>query len=243
MVLIDSSWLRYSLPEKSHRALSFYTSILAPLGRSILLLILSYLFFANSASARLEVCNQSDLVLMVAVGYDTGDERTASEGWWKLYPGYCEVPVDVAMLKGSYYLHAESNPRSTMPVDAFNWGEEKNLCVRLADFRIPDGNFCKEGEVVVRFNRIDKNWRNYNKIDIYYPSRTYENPHRTKIAGVQRMLSLLGHDIGEIDGILGEKTVGALNEIALKYQMFGFDFKAVFPLLERLIAEKQKLNN
>ena len=180
---------------------------------------------------------------MIAVGYDTAEGRTASEGWWRVYPGYCEVPVDVAMLKGSYYLHAESNPRSTMPVDAFTWGEDKPLCVQLADFRIPDGNFCAEGSPAVTFNQVDKNWRNFNKIDIYYAERSYENIQRTQIAGIQRMLSMLGYDIGDIDGVLGEKTITVLNDIGKAYKIFGFDFKEIFPVLEQLIAEKQKLDN
>lgn len=195
------------------------------------------------ADARLEVCNQTDLVLMVAVGYDTEEGRTASEGWWRIYPGYCEVPVDVAMLEGSYYLHAESNPRSTMPVDAFNWGDEKPLCVELADFRIPDGNFCNEGNIVVNFNQIDKNWRNDNEIEIVYEERTYDSQFRARVAGIQRMLSMLGYEIDEVDGNPGEQTVSALNEIGLAYQVFGFNFRSMYPLLERLIAEKQKLDN
>lgn len=207
------------------------------------LLFIGIFSFTLPSHARLEVCNQTDLVLMLAVGYDTSEGRIASEGWWRVYPGFCEVPVDVAMLKGSYYLHAESNPQSTMPVDAYTWGDEKPLCVQLADFRIPDGNFCEDGNVVVNFNQVDKNWRNYNKIDIYYDKRKYENQHRVKVAGVQRLLSMLGYDIGEIDGMPGAKTFAALNEIGAAYQVFGFDFKTMYPLLERLIAEKQKLNN
>lgn len=201
------------------------------------------LLTSGVANARLEVCNKTDLVLMVAVGYDTGEGRTASEGWWRIYPGFCEVPVDVAMLKGDYYLHAESNPRSTMPVDLFTWGTDNPLCVQLADFRIPDGNFCDQGNTVVNFNVVEKNWRNYNKVDIFYAKRKYLNEYRTKIAGIQRMLSMLGYDIGEIDGLPGEKTIIALNEIGQAYKVFGFDFKQFFPLLERLIAEKQKLDS
>lgn len=180
---------------------------------------------------------------MLAVGYDTTEGRTASEGWWRVYPGFCEVPVDVAMLKGSYYLHAESNPRSTMPVDSFTWGEEKPLCVKLEDFRIPDGNFCNDDQVVINFNQVDKNWRNYNKIDIHYDKRTYENQHRARVAGIQRMLSMLGYELGEIDGIPGEKTIDALDEIGAAYQVFGFDFRTMYPLLEKLIVDKQKLDN
>ena len=205
--------------------------------------LLLLIIFASDANARLEVCNQTDLVLMIAVGYDTVEDRIASEGWWRIYPGFCEVPVDVALLKGSYYLHAESNPRSTMPVDAFTWGENKPLCVQLLDFRIPDGNFCDDDNVVVKFNRVRKNWRNLNKVDIYYNKRSYKLSQRAKIAGVQRMLSILGHDIGVIDGVLGKKTVDVLDEIGQLNRIFGFDFRRFFPLLEKMIADKQKLDN
>lgn len=178
---------------------------------------------------------------MVAVGYDTSDERTVSEGWWRVYPGYCQVPVDVAMLKGSYYVHAESSPSSTMPVDAFTWGDEKPLCVRLADFRIPNANVCQAGEVGLNFNQVDKNWRNSNRVDIFYSKRNYDSLFRAKVAGVQRMLSVLGYDVGKIDGRAGESTISLLNEIGKANGVFGFDFDQLFPLLEQLIAQRQRL--
>lgn len=209
--------------------------------RFICLLLL--LCIAPNASARLEVCNQTDLVLMVAVGYDTTAERTASEGWWRVYPGYCEVPVDVALREGSYYVHAESDPRSTMPGDAFSWGAEKKLCVETADFRIPNSQKeCSSGKTLVDFNQLSKNWRNTNKIEVY-ASRRYQNLFRTKVAGIQRMLSILGHEVGDIDGVAGEKTVVALSIIGAANGVFGFDFDKMYPLLEQLIAQQQKLDN
>ncbi len=205
--------------------------------------VLYCLASVERAEARIEVCNQTDLVLMVVVGYDTAKDRTATEGWWRIYPGMCEVPVDVAFLKGSYFVHAESNPRSTMPDDAFSWGEEKPLCVKLSDFRIPNGNECREGEVAISFNQVDKNWRNSNKVDIFYTKRSYENQFRTQVAGVQRMLSIIGYDVGVIDGVIGRKTTLALNEIGINNGIFGFDFERIFPALEKVIAEQQKLDN
>jgi len=133
---------------------------------------------------------------MVVVGYDTGEGRIASEGWWRIYPGSCEVPIDVSFLSGNYYLHAESNPRSTMPIDGFSWGSEKTLCVKQADFRIPDATQCQTDNIAVKF-----------------------------------------------DGLPGKKTVDALNEIGQANDVFGFDFAQIFPLLEELIAQKQKLDN
>ena len=208
-----------------------------------LLLVVCAALYTQGASARLEVCNKTDLVLMVAVGYDTAENRTASEGWWRIYPGFCEVPVDVAMVEGSYYLHAESNPRSTMPGDAFTWGEETALCVDLKDFRMPNALVCPQGKIRINFNQIAKSWRNLNKVDIIYTERTYDNVFHAKIAGVQRLLSILGQDIGEVDGVIGEKTLTALNSIGINNSIYGFDFRSIFPLLEQTIAQQQKLDN
>ncbi|RBP52627.1 DUF1036 domain-containing protein [Arenicella xantha] len=211
-------------------------------GLAYYLIILCGLW-STCSQARLELCNRTDLVLMVAVGYDTTDDRTVSEGWWKVYPGNCEVPVDVALLKGSYYLHAESNPRSTMPDDAFSWGEEKPLCVQLADFRIPDGNQCSADQIAIQFNQVDKNWRNSNKIDIFYAKRSYADRFETQVAGIQRLLSMLGYDVGDEFGRLNENTVAALNQIGQSKGVFGLNFDQLFPVLEQLIAHKHKLDN
>jgi len=180
---------------------------------------------------------------MVAVGYDTTEERTVSEGWWRIYPGFCEVPVDVALIKGQYYVHAESNPRSTMPDDGFSWGQEESLCVQLADFRLPNSRQCSETNLRIGFNVLKKNWRNTNRVEINSSRRTYKDEFAMQAAGIQRLLSILGFDIGDIDGVIGKKTVAALNQIGLQRQVFGLDFKKIYPVLEELIAEQHKLDN
>ena len=204
--------------------------------------LLVSLLAANQVQARLEVCNQTDLVMMVAVGYDTTAKRTVSEGWWKIYPGYCEVPVDVALLKGAYFVHAESDSRSTMPGDAFSWGKQRSLCAELTDFRLPNGTQCSSKHVSLKYNRVSKNWRNSNKVDLTHPARVYQSQFRARVAGVQRLLSVLGHDVGKIDGVIGGKSIVALNEIGVSNRVFGFNFDAIFPLLEKLIAKKQRLD-
>jgi len=213
------------------------------MSRFVSLFVLCFMLMSATASARLEVCNQTDLVLMVAVGYDTTEERTVSEGWWRLYPGTCEVPVDVALLKGRYYVHAESNPRSTMPGDAFTWGNGASLCTKSSDFRNTNGNQCGADDIAIEFSALEKNWRNQHTVDVYHNKRTYQNQFRARMAGIQRMLSIIGYDIGDIDGVAGEKTVNALNELGVTNGVFGFDFDKMFPLLEQVIAQRQKLDN
>ena len=52
------------------------------------------------------------------------------------------------------------------------------------------------------------------------------------------MVSALGYDIGTIDGVFGQNTIDALNHIASTHRLFGLDFEALFPLIDRLLAEK-----
>ena len=204
------------------------------LTKSTLLMVVLVGLYSPSTFARLKVCNETDLVLMVSVGYNHTDNQIASQGWWKIYPGFCEIPVDVAMLSGDYFVHAESDPRSTMPIDTFTWGSGLVLCVQTQDFRIPDGNFCNKEDRAVAFSKVKKNFRNSNVETIKHSKRRYKHEFATQVAGIQRLLSLLGYDVGVIDGVLGLKTVTILNELHNVYQISPLDFKIVFELLEKL---------
>ena len=82
--------------------------------------------------------------------------------------------------------------------------------------------------IAILFEQVDKNWRNSNKVNIYHSKRTYENQFRTKVAGIQRMLSIIVYEVGTIDGVVGEKTVFALNEVGRQNNIFGFDLAAIF---------------
>lgn len=221
----------------------FYNRIKPKLGRQnnfryLIILLLS--MQSLPASARLEVCNHSDLVMLVATAFDTAEGHINTEGWWKIYPGTCEIPIDASNRNGVYYLHAESATDTTIPSDSFTWGQEKSLCVSLAsDFELADAEFCATDNSRVDFNAVRKEPNNTDKVDLINPARTYLNLSRSKIAGVQRMLSILGYDIGDIDGIAGEKTVEVLHQITLANQLFAFDFEKKYPLLEQLIIDKQ----
>ncbi len=197
------------------------------------LLVALLVVLPSTAIAKLKVCNHTDLVLLVAVGYDVPSGVVATEGWWRLYPGYCQIPIDLKMNDGRYFVHAQSDEKSTMPTDSFAWGEQHSLCVGGSDFKVEVAGECREGTEVAKFNALRKNWNNTQKVDIYHPERRYANLFRTKVAGVQRLLSIAGYQLGVIDGVAGEKTVEALNEVGIANSVFGFDFDRIFPLLER----------
>lgn len=194
--------------------------------------------------ARLNVCNHTDLVLLVAVGFDNAEtNKIQTEGWWRIYPGSCEVPVDLSQVKGSYFLRAESNPVSTMTDDAFDWGAEKSLCIKSNDFDLEGMDECRGDARSAPFNRIGKSGSNANTANIYHPQRRYLHLFRTKVAGIQRLLSILGYEIGTIDGVMGEKTMVALNEVATTYNISGYDLDKMYPILENVIAQAQAQGN
>lgn len=67
--------------------------------------ILTALIFALiplPALAQLEVCNGTDVMHRVAIGYQ-GDKTWTSEGWWDFEPGECAVVVSEPLSRQSYY--------------------------------------------------------------------------------------------------------------------------------------------
>ena len=207
----------------------------------LLILLLNVITLSESAFARLTVCNNSDLVMMVAAAYDTDETRVVSEGWWKIFPGFCQETVNLPMLSGNYYFHAESSPISTVPVDSFSMGEGTVLCVVASDFRNPNAAFCEDGEIAVGFTKIEKNWRNSHTIAIDHSKRRYKDEFATRVAGVQRMLTILGFEIGVIDGVLGKNTLEAINAVSQHQQLVGMDFQTLYPALENLILNQMNL--
>ena len=301
------------------------------------------LLVAGGASARLEICNETDLILLVAVGYHTAipmekdtdelygwvyhpgpdeplDEepevddaptnelveqladpadpaelvgwvyhsvgRIATQGWWKIYPGFCETPVDLTLMTENYWVHAEADPRTTVPSDTFTWGEEAMFCVQRADFRITHNAQCPQpGSILVGFQKIQKAWNNENRISIFHPERVYrdfptDDPEdqgddqaeevaeeseapvgddgeateegrieitesseddllRVQIAGIQRLLYLLGYSPGAVDGVLSSTTFDEMNRYATNHQLIGFDTEGMIYIIEDEIVGKQ----
>jgi uncharacterized membrane protein len=57
-------------------------------------------------SGGLKICNETDYVQGVSVGYE-GEEGWTSEGWWNIDPGDCSTPVSGKLKKRYYYYRAE----------------------------------------------------------------------------------------------------------------------------------------
>ena len=70
------------------------------------LLVAGLLFFAGAAQAALKICNDSNDVQSISIGYK-GDPEWTSEGWWNVGSGECVTPVAGDLKQRFYYLRAE----------------------------------------------------------------------------------------------------------------------------------------
>ena len=61
--------------------------------------------FAGAVRAELQICNETNDVQAVSIGYK-GEADWTSEGWWNIDPGDCATPVPGDLTKRYYYLRA-----------------------------------------------------------------------------------------------------------------------------------------
>jgi len=103
---------------------------------------------ATPALAGLEVCNQTNVVRWVAIGYSKDDLWT-SEGWWELDPGACTNVIDWDLTHQFYYYRAED------PNEEFE-GDGYMFCSVDDAFTIVGDQDCESrGYEEVAFREVD----------------------------------------------------------------------------------------
>lgn len=106
------------------------------------------LFFAASAEAGLEVCNETAAVQSVSIAYQ-GTNGWVSEGWWNVDPGACLLPLAGDLQNRYYYYRAE--------VDAGDFdGEGYLFCTTPEAYTIEGDTNCEaRGYDTEDFREID----------------------------------------------------------------------------------------
>lgn len=118
----------------------------------------SFLFFIfiNTASADLRICNTTQNIVGIAVGY-RADNGWISEGWWRIDKASCETIIPGTLSSRFYYFYAES-------INGKNrWDGSVNMCAKESEFKISGINDCfSRGFQRFGFQEIDtqnqKNW-------------------------------------------------------------------------------------
>ena len=112
---------------------------------------------AAPARADLKVCNDTDRLLGVAVGYRAGG-TWISEGWWRIAPKACTAVIEGDLDARFFYVHAEDDRAGN------RWGGPVMMCTSIKEFRVEGLTDCyPRGYERTGFFEVDtgdqRNWQ------------------------------------------------------------------------------------
>ena len=94
-----------------------------------------FAFGATPARADLRVCNETDVLVGVAIGY-RAEAGWITEGWWHVDGGSCKTMIEGPLQSRYYYLYAEDAQRGG------RWTGDINMCIAEKEFKIVGFNDC-----------------------------------------------------------------------------------------------------
>ena len=104
---------------------------------------------ASPARADFRVCNATQSLVGVAIGY-RGKNGWVTEGWWHVDGSTCKTLIEGPLLSRYYYLYAEDAERGG------RWDGPVNMCVAEKEVNIPGVNDCfKRGFQRAGFQEYD----------------------------------------------------------------------------------------
>ena len=173
--------------------------------RILFLLFLFLGFSATGAHAKYSLCNKSSYALSAAIGYVDGD-RLATRGWWRLRPGQCKVALTEQTNPGRYFVFAEAIPGHRGPLRT--WSGETPLCVENAGFfNLRNQDVCRDEPMRQRkFFDVEVTEAAGGNWQTDFTEASNYTVYSAEVAGVQRLLTDVGMDVGRIDGAMGRST-------------------------------------
>jgi uncharacterized membrane protein len=93
------------------------------------------LSFASPAAAEFRVCNATQNLVGVAIGYRS-KEGWISEGWWQIPKTTCATLIEGQLQSRYYYLYAEDAARGG------RWAGNVNMCAAENEFKITGVQDC-----------------------------------------------------------------------------------------------------
>lgn len=93
------------------------------------------LFSAQTARADFRVCNATQSLVGVAIGY-RAKSGWITEGWWHVDPSSCKTIIEGPLSSRYYYLYAEDAERGG------RWSGNVNMCVAEKEFKVFGINDC-----------------------------------------------------------------------------------------------------
>lgn len=114
-----------------------FVSRLRPLLRPFLFIAAAFspFFFADAALADFRVCNGTQNLVGVAIGY-RAKEGWVTEGWWQIPATTCATIIEGPLQSRYYYLYAEDASRGG------RWTGDVEMCVAENEFKIVGVKDC-----------------------------------------------------------------------------------------------------
>lgn len=109
-----------------------------PFGVAILAVsgfLLSAPLVSTDAKADFRVCNGTQQLVGVAIGY-RAEAGWTTEGWWRIPATTCKVIIEGALSSRYYYLYAEDAEGKG------RWAGDTELCIAENEFKITDVKDC-----------------------------------------------------------------------------------------------------
>jgi uncharacterized membrane protein len=165
--------------------------------------------FASSlpAFADLKLCNRMSYVVEAAIGIDD-KSATATRGWFRIDPAACRVVLQGALTADRVLLNARAlgvYGASPIPQNG-----NDTLCVAPENFVIAAARQCRGNQTPVPFTQITPTRTDDGNLVAYLGEDSEYDDEQARLAGIQRLLVIAGHDATPIDGVDGPKTQAAL---------------------------------
>jgi uncharacterized membrane protein len=162
----------------------------------------------GDARADYRLCNETSYVIDAAIGVQSRGEVT-TRGWFEVVPGHCRVVVQGPLDADKYYFFSRVPSYYDIAVTRFETGVR--LCVGTGDFLIAGAAQCADpSHKLERFIEVQPKSEGDDWELALAEEAEFDREHAA-LAGIQRLLGMLGYETGRIDGVGGELTVRALD--------------------------------
>ena len=101
----------------------------------VFLALAAAMAFTSPAKADFRVCNATQTLVGVAIGY-RAKAGWVTEGWWHIEASSCKTLIEGPLSSRYYYLYAEDADRGG------RWDGPVNMCVADKEFKIAGVNDC-----------------------------------------------------------------------------------------------------
>lgn len=174
---------------------------------AIIWLVLALCLLALPALAETRLCNRTSMVVEAALAVQA-QSTAATRGWFRLDPGQCRALLQTAESPGRLFLHTRALP--FYPERDLGLTGTARFCVGESDFLIPGAERCaRPGGTMVGFAEVRPTIVDGIGVLFLSEEADFDLP-QARLAGVQRLLALMGYDVGPADGLDGPRTAAAI---------------------------------